>query len=183
MATYADMVSYAKDLLATNCYSDLLAEIESGDFVINEEREFCSWMLRISRDPKPHEFDFLEAVTARVIRGRQQMPAWLWDFAADCLDGKRQRPSERGRPNKFWDSATLACAAVSVANNFKVPMYLNSENAAGASAAEVVADAARGGVTTDVVAKAIKNMKAYNLSHQDKRPTAEEAKRWGRPNP
>lgn len=107
-------------------------------------------------NPDTLGYDVLVALAAEMMRENQRLPDWLASFAADVLEGKRKRPTKRGRDkyDNFLRDFSLWRAVDEVASKFDLPKYTNNELSTKTTAAEIVAEAIR--LNVDVVITAYK---------------------------
>ena len=98
-----------------------------------------------SIDPDTNDFDVLVGLAADSLRQGEGMPGWLATFAANVLEGKRKRPTKRGRDrySNWQRDYKLWSATQEVARVFSMPAYTNNELSKKPTAAHAVSLAAR----------------------------------------
>ena len=149
--------------------SKLVRDILSGDFLPKEiEADVLSGRLSLSSEqilasfekvlenPDTNDFDAVLGIAAIMLRKGKHLPDWLALFAANVLEGKWKRPTNRG-PDRYVNwmrNYKLARAVVEVSNQFDLPKYSNSDTSNKITAAEIVAES--GHISLDVVLHATK---------------------------
>lgn len=108
-----------------------------------------------------NDHDTLVLWAAGRLRAGLELPDWLAIFTADVLEGKRKRPTKRGKDKyDYWErDFKLMLTAKEVAKRFDMPLYTNNESSSKTTAAYITAKAAKVGV--DVVKNAIKRFKNH----------------------
>lgn len=147
----------------------LVREILIGDFLpkeieadaqsgrLNQSYERMAFALeKALENPDTNDFDAGLGIAATMLRKGEHLPKWLALFAADVLEGKCKRPTNRG-PDRYANwirNYKLARAVVEVSNQFDLPKYSNSDTSHKITAAEIVAES--GHISLDVVLHATK---------------------------
>jgi len=119
-------------------------------------------LVAATQNPNQLDHDVLISTAATLLRQGTPMGPEIAHYVADFLDGKRQRPTQKG-PKPFGQHLRdlwLAGAARALAKEFSLPLYTNNELATIKTAAEIVSAASAQSasfrwVSTDVVIKAI----------------------------
>jgi len=145
-----------RDILISDfLLKDLEADAQSGRLSLSYER-IASTLEKALENPDTNDFDAVLGIAATILRKGEHLPNWLASFAADVLEGKRKRPTNRG-PDRYANwirNYKLARAVVEVSNKFDLPKYSNSDTSHKITAAEIVAES--GHISLDVVLHATK---------------------------
>ena len=134
---------------------EIEADAQSGRLNLSYER-IASALEKALENPDTNDFDAGLGIAATMLRKGEHLPNWLALFAADVLEGKCRRPTNRG-PDRYANwirNYKLARAVVEVSNQFDLPKYSNSDTSHKITAAEIAAES--GHISLDVVLHATK---------------------------
>jgi hypothetical protein len=112
-------------------------------------------VLQDTDNPNVMFFDYAVNVAADMIRDGKPLPKWAASFVADVLQGKRKRPTKRGKKSKgenLLRDYALGRAVHEVKSKFDLAAYNNNDLSSKEAAADIVAKAA--GVSLDVAKNA-----------------------------
>ena len=116
-----------------------------------------------TENPDSNAHDTLMLVAASSLREGSPLPGKIAHYAADVLQGKRSRPSKRGRSSDdtYLRDYRLNTCAREVSAQFGLQLYTNNELATRDTAATITSEASAHAkhvrtVSTDVVINAIR---------------------------
>ena len=152
-AMAAEMV---REILTGNILFKDLEEDMSRECESVLEEQITKALKTALENPDTNDFDVGVMMAANLLRNGERLPDWLAGFAADVLQGKRTRPTQRGPdPYANWvRDYSVARAVLEVSSRFNLPQYTNNELSNKVTAAQIVAEA--GGLSLEVVHKAIR---------------------------
>lgn len=162
MDNYDEAVQIAKIFYASDIISDDLKPLEELPFIFKKfrHRQKVIDMLMTAKHPEwgdVRDFDFLiKFIVSQLRKGNKIPHPDLALFVADVLEGKRKRPTKRGRDERINEKRDykLARTVEEVAARFTLPRYTNNELSNKTTAAEIVSEVV--GVNLDVVITACK---------------------------
>jgi len=141
----------------------LIREILTGETLFRDlqsceadEERMANALKNALQNPDTNDFDVGVVIASAMLRDGQRLPDWLAVFAADVLEGKRNRPTKRGPdPYTNWQrDYCLALAVLEISSRFGVPEYTKNELSYKTTAAQIVAETTQ--QSLDVVHHAIK---------------------------
>lgn len=160
-----EAVTFAKSLLDNDDLifpeiSRSIKEIEDSHYP--ENNLFVAMELRLEQAAQNPDnidqidYDLLLIFASVCIREHESLPPWLAPFIADVLQGKCERPINRGadKYKNYLRDSKFFRAVHAVAQKFDLPMYTNNNLSNKITAADIVSQAA--GYKVDVVTNAYK---------------------------
>jgi len=167
MDDYDEAITFAKEILGSEIWLKDVAASKARIEADNQTEAHANYIFEEMKkaaekeNPDTLEYDVLILTAVSYLRDPDSfmMPTYLQTFVADVLEGKRQRPTTRGRDKyaNWRRDYSLMRAVAEVAKKYELPHYTNNELSGKITAADIVSHAA--GVSVDVVITAFKKKK------------------------
>ncbi len=160
MEEFNDPVAFAREFLNSPVLTN---DVDRHPPAEQDCQHLAAELQRASNDPDTNDYDVLSNLAVFYLREGQQLPDWLAIFAADVLEGKKKRPTKRGK-DKYdnWErDYKLFRATQEVAEAYNLPHYYNNELNEKITAAKIVAHAA--GCSVDTVINCYKRFSSLGV--------------------